>query len=223
MPTLEENLRIRTLLRSDLSRASAAVTPERPRSLLRGGAAVRSIRLPSGALIKPLAAADLALPGATAPRVTLWPWGLNKSNLVEGKSVVRSPEFTGPAVIDRIALSWQNWDGGLTDGLIILWGADVPATSVDGTTSDYSTAGGTHLFLPFVNGTGFAFTLDQPEGYFGVGNQGTKTLSEYTVKRLVTLDKFRIGIALVSTGVGPNVDGWVRVIEAIDPDTYDPF
>lgn len=223
MPTLEENLRIRTLLRSDLSRAGAAVTPERGRSLLRPGAAIRAIRLPSGALVKPLAPAELSgLAPTLGPAVPhIIPWA-HLHTIVSARCTSSMGPFRGPGIV--LDLWWRSTGGAGADreGIHLAFSptANVEQTDIAGQPAFT----GTKIFDRNERRSGAADVINEPERFIKLAAIVADTTPHYfPLNYPITLDTFFLTLVTDNGGTGLSYNGVIRVLEGVDLDDWSPF
>lgn len=223
MPTLEENLRIRALLRSDLSRAGAAVTPERPRSLLRAGAAIRAIRLPSGALVKPLAAAELSgLAPSLGPAVPrLIPFAHRNGGANVRSTSVMGP-FRGPGVV--LDITWRRT--GLGSGDLPAWFLQY---SEEGSGQVFEGVGrpavtGTMIFDPNERRMGGIDPIAESQRY--IMNTNPNDAFPNTVQPLnfpITLDRWFLKHTIDTDANVQQYDGIIRLLEGVNLEDWSPF
>lgn len=223
MPTLAENLRIRALLRSDLSRASAAVTPERPRSLLRAGAAIRSIRLPSGALIKPLAPAELSgLAPTLGPAVPhIIPFA-HLHTVISARCTSSMGPFRGPGVV--LDLWFRNVDGAGGDRLGLHLAFDSVANVEQTDIAGQPAFTGTKIFDRNERRSGAADVINEPERFIKFAHIAADTTPHYfPLNYPITLQRFFLTLVTDNGGTGASYNGVLRVLEGVNLDDWSPF
>ncbi len=210
-PTLEQNLLIRGLLRRDLDDYGA------PGRHLRRPSAIANIRLPSGALVRPLAAAGGAL-GAGQTVARLWPWVIEEGN--NQRQTCVSPRFAGPALVDSLSFIPNSSPAHtILDTIELYYSADGGGAGLAALIDDKPS--GVPLFLPQSRGNPASFNTNDSKGvpvYFALPQPaGYITLP---LRALVPLDSFflKISIPNHSAASTASYQGYVRVIEGFDPD-----
>lgn len=159
--------------------------------------------------------AAIGLGAGLGPTTRLWPFFVREAGL-NFAAVAVSQQFTGPALIASIVILTSS-SGGSPHPSVQLYYAPDSGGGGNNLSVD-AIPGGTRIWetISFATDDG---TVPDSQAGMNMSSLGSSAdRREYTIGRLVELDRFFLKLRLRVSSAGADVlEGWVRIVENYDP------